>query len=133
MKKLLTFIFFAILINSLLYSQPGQIRKYEIFELKMKGPESGNPFIDVQLSAEFKFKNKTYYCEGFYDGEGMFKIPFMPDETGKWTYFTSSNVKYLDHAWEMTITPVKGTFNGRAQIPLPEKSYMAVRATAIIK
>ena len=34
-------------------------------------------------------------------------------------------------AWNMTITPVAGEFSGRAEIPLPGRPYVAVRATAI--
>lgn len=33
-------------------------------------------------------------------------------------------------AWNMTVTPVSGEFSGRAEIPLPGRPYVAVRATA---
>jgi len=34
-------------------------------------------------------------------------------------------------AWNMTVTPVSGEFSGRAEIPLPGRPYVAVRATVI--
>jgi len=34
-------------------------------------------------------------------------------------------------AWNMTVTPVSGEFSGRAEIPLPGRPYIAVRATVI--
>jgi hypothetical protein len=33
--------------------------------------------------------------EGFYDGDGVYRIRFMPDEIGEWTYSTFSNVAGL--------------------------------------
>ncbi|MDQ8737948.1 DUF5060 domain-containing protein [Paenibacillus sp. LHD-38] len=34
--------------------------------------------------------------EGFYDGNGVFRIRFMPDEIGVWRYMTSSSSPELD-------------------------------------
>ena len=72
------------------------VEQYEIFELTLKGPETGNPFTDVALNAEFKFKNRILKPEGFYDGNGMYKIRFMPDAVGEWSYITFSNIKELN-------------------------------------
>jgi hypothetical protein len=73
-----------------------EVEQYTIFELELKGPSAGNPFTEVQLSAEFRLMNRTLICEGFYDGDGIFRIRFMPDEPGNWTFITRSNVKELD-------------------------------------
>ncbi len=81
---------------SALYAQ-NEVAKWEVFEIALKGNNTGNPFIDTQLSAEFKHGEKIYRPYGFYDGDGIFKIRFMPDEEGVWTYTTSSNDKKLDH------------------------------------
>jgi hypothetical protein len=72
------------------------IEKWSIFELSLKGPESGNPFIDVSVSASFKYKNRELHVEGFYDGKGIYKLRFMPDTEGQWTYRTSSNCGELN-------------------------------------
>lgn len=80
----------------LVSGQKNEVHQYEIFELSLEGPKSGNPFLDVQLSAEFKLKNRTLFAEGFYDGDGKYKIRFMPDEEGVWKYTTSSNHAPMD-------------------------------------
>ena len=72
------------------------VEQWGIFELTLKGPAGGNPFVDVQLSAEFRLGGKTFEPTGFYDGDGAYKVRFMPDATGKWTYLTKSNRKELD-------------------------------------
>jgi len=70
--------------------------QWDIFELTLKGPSDGNPFADVKLSAEFRQKDKVFKPDGFYDGDGIYKVRFMPNATGKWTYVTKSNRDELD-------------------------------------
>src|ERR1700748_2854335 len=67
------------------------ICQYDIFEVSLKGPSSGNPFIDVQLKATFSLEHRTITVDGFYDGDGNYKIRFMPDAVGQWSYTTNSN------------------------------------------
>ena len=73
-----------------------ETEQWDIFELALNGPEGGNPFIDVKLSAEFKQRGRVFKPEGFYDGNGMYRIRFMPDTTGDWSYTTKSNRRELD-------------------------------------
>jgi len=79
-----------------LYGQDMTVEKWGIFELSLKGPSGGNPFVDVYLSAEFKQNSRVLELEGFYDGNDLYRIRFMPDELGEWTYTTKSNHKELD-------------------------------------
>ena len=73
-----------------------KIEKWGMFELVLQGPETGNPFKEVDLKATFKYKHRAVEVDGFYDGEGVYKIRFMPDKNGEWTYQTSSNCQELD-------------------------------------
>lgn len=73
-----------------------KIAKWDVFEITLKGSSLGNPFINTQLVAEFKNGNKIVKPEGFYDGDGVYKIRFMPEVEGTWTYTTSSNQSELD-------------------------------------
>ncbi|QJD88233.1 DUF5605 domain-containing protein [Cohnella herbarum] len=61
----------------------------------MKGPEEGNPFMDVDFSATFKRNESSIDVPGFYDGSGIYKIRFMPSELGVWSYETNSNCSEL--------------------------------------
>ncbi len=72
------------------------VEQYTVFELPLKGPSYGNPFLDVRISAEFSNLNRILTCEGFYDGGGIYKVRFMPDETGEWKYTIKSNLKEFD-------------------------------------
>ncbi|MFC2124970.1 DUF5060 domain-containing protein [Bacteroidota bacterium] len=75
---------------------PIDVEKWGMYEITLKGPVKGNPFHEVQLQATFTHANKEVRVDGFYDGEGIFKIRFMPDLDGEWKYITKSNNKKLN-------------------------------------
>jgi hypothetical protein len=67
------------------------IEKWDIFEISLTGPESGNPYLEVELSATFSQANRSITVPGFYDGDGTYRVRFMPDQEGSWSYVTRSN------------------------------------------
>ena len=73
-----------------------RVERWGTFEITLAGPASGNPFLDVKLAAQFRFRNRVVEAEGFYDGGGIYRIRFMPDELGDWSYTTTSNVAALN-------------------------------------
>ncbi len=76
--------------------QNGSTEKWGVFELTLAGPREGNPFVDVELAATFSYKNRRVGVEGFYDGDGTYKLRFMPDAVGEWRFTTQSNVPALN-------------------------------------
>ena len=70
--------------------------KWDVFELRLSGPAGGNPFLDVDLEAVFSFRSRAVRVPGFYDGEGSYRIRFMPDAEGAWSFVTRSNAPGLD-------------------------------------
>ncbi len=75
---------------------PAAVEQWGTFEITLNGTDKGNPFLDTQLSASFSNGHKNVSVAGFYDGKGQYKIRFMPDTVGNWTYITKSN------HWELT-------------------------------
>lgn len=72
------------------------VERWGSFEVQLEGPDSGNPFLEVELSAEFHQGGRKVPVAGFYDGDGVYKIRFMPDSVGNWTWTTRSNRPALD-------------------------------------
>jgi hypothetical protein len=72
------------------------VPRWEVFELALTGQATGNPFVDVELAAVFALGHRMVAVDGFYDGAGTYKVRFMPDEVGEWSYTTKSSVKELD-------------------------------------
>jgi hypothetical protein len=89
-------IFGALLCLSL--SAADRVERWGVFEIALTGPATGNPFVEVEVGAQFHYGygKRVVDVEGFYDGGGVYRIRFMPDETGDWSYKTTSNVAALN-------------------------------------
>jgi hypothetical protein len=74
----------------------GAVEQWGIFELSLKGPTAGNPFTEVDLTGRFTQGDRTVNVTGFYDGDGVYRIRFMPEQRGEWRYETKSNRPELD-------------------------------------
>jgi hypothetical protein len=72
-----------------------QVDQWGVFEASAKGPVSGNPFVDVTFAAKFTQGHRTVEVQGFYDGNGVYKVRFSPDMAGRWTYETAGSAKEL--------------------------------------
>jgi hypothetical protein len=83
-----------------------QVERWGVFEFQLKGPADGNPYLEVQLSAEFCCGDRRVTVTGFHDGDGMYRLRFSPDTDGEWQFMTRSNRAELDGQ--------KGTFTVHA-------------------
>jgi hypothetical protein len=72
------------------------VERWDFFEVELKGPSDGNPYSEVTLSAQFTHKHRTVIADGFYDGDGVYRIRFMPDTLGEWRYVTRSDTAELN-------------------------------------
>ncbi|SEJ30443.1 Protein of unknown function [Dyadobacter koreensis] len=77
-------------------AQTEAIERWDRFEVTFSGPQSGNPFDEVNLSADFSNGKEKVKVNGFYDGNGKYKIRFMPETLGEWRYKVTSNSKVLN-------------------------------------
>lgn len=93
------------------------VERWDVFELTLDGPSGGNPFTDVTFGAAFAMGNRKIACAGFYDGDGKYKVRFMPDEMGAWSYTTSSNRPELNgHAGNFQCTPAREGNHGPVRV-----------------
>ena len=98
MKKILLIIIFNFLISPFSTAQTLQkVEQWDRFELPLQYKYNGNSFTDIRLSAVFHNQDTSIAVSGFYDGDNIFRIRFMPVETGVWSYKTSSNIEVLNN------------------------------------
>jgi hypothetical protein len=71
------------------------VEQWGVFDRAFSGPATGNPFVDVEFSAQFTCGQQTVTVPGFYDGQGEYRIRFMPGSQGDCKYTTQSNCKVL--------------------------------------
>jgi hypothetical protein len=76
-------------------SDTNTVEQWGIYEIVLNGPTNGNPFVDVELSAVFDNGSQQISVPGFYDGDGVYRIRFMPETQGAWRYETHANVEVL--------------------------------------
>ncbi len=96
MRKLL-FICSSVLFLMFDVSAQNKVQKWDVFELTLNGPATGNPYMGSSLIGRFTNGDKVYEQEGFYNGNGVYIIRFMPDKEGAWTYVTTSNKSALNN------------------------------------
>ncbi|MBN1579994.1 MAG: DUF5060 domain-containing protein [Anaerolineae bacterium] len=72
------------------------VERWGRFEVSLEGPQDGNPFVDVEFGAILSYKHRTIDVDGFYDGDGVYRVRFMPDVEGTWCYRTRSNMAELN-------------------------------------
>lgn len=91
--------------------------QWGIFEIELEGPSSGNPFTEVEIGARFQYRNRVVPVDGFYDGDGRYKIRFSPDRVGTWTYTTSSSATELDgHTGSFEASPPSTENHGPVRV-----------------
>lgn len=101
------------------------VEKYKVFDLELSGTSQGNPFQDVQLTADFSNGIQKLTVKGFYKDQGKYGIRFMPQAEGNWTYETHSSDPQLDgQTGEFLCTPAAAGNHGRVCLKkdvLPKK------------
>ena len=96
------------------------VERWGLHEIELTGPDTGNPFLDVALTATFQHRNREVTVDGFYDGDGTYRIRFSPDQEGRWTYRTSSSAVELDGVTgHLTVTPPGPGNHGPVQVAGP--------------
>jgi len=93
------------------------VEQWGNFELTLHGPANGNPFLDVRVSARFYQEGNVTEAAGFYDGDGTYRVRFMPDRQGQWRYTTHSSATELDgKTGEFTVTPPTAKNHGPVHV-----------------
>ncbi|MDW6065895.1 DUF5060 domain-containing protein [Streptomyces sp. FXJ1.4098] len=99
-----------------------RVERWDVYELRLTGPQAGNPYQDVTFGADFRHRHRVVPVEGFYDGQGVYRVRFMPDRTGPWTYTTRSDAAELDgHSGELTCVAAGPGNHGPVRVSGPRR------------
>jgi len=63
-----------------------EIEKWDVLEISCEGACDGNPFVDYDITGFFSSKNENKTVKGFYDGDGIYKVRFMPSFTEEYSF-----------------------------------------------
>ena len=80
----------------MLQSYTEYVKRYGIAELVFRGPSEGNPFAEQWVKGTMAGQAEEKHAEGFYDGNGVYKLRFMP--SGEGTYEITAATSWGDEA-----------------------------------
>lgn len=101
------------------------VEKWGVFELSFLGKCDGNPYIDYSIKAEFSNKNEQIITDGFYDGDGIYRVRFMPSFTGEYSYRVWGNCLDGEKKGSFFVTPVKEESNNHGPVKVIHEHYLA--------
>ena len=93
------------------------VEQWGIYEIALAGPTNGNPFLDVGFAAQFSQQDASTRVAGFYDGDGIYRVRFMPPKQGHWRYRTTSSATQLnDKTGEFTVNAPSARNHGPVRV-----------------
>ena len=93
------------------------VEQWGTYEIVLEGPRSGNPYLSTRLSARFTRAGEMVSVPGFYEGNGIYKVRFMPPSAGEWRYETASDVPELNgRVGTCTATKPSGNNHGPVRV-----------------
>ena len=92
------------------------VERWCVFEVTVEGPTDGNPFVDYYIKGVFKGKNEEVEVDGFYDGEGIYKVRFMPSFEGDYSFKIHCNFGDKSYSGNYTVTPASENNHGPVRV-----------------
>ena len=92
------------------------VEKWGMLEMEAVGFTAGNPFTDYTVQGVFTGKNETVTVDGFYDGDGVYKVRFMPSFEGDYTYEISGSFSETVTKGSFTVTAPSANNHGPMRV-----------------
>lgn len=99
------------------------VEKWGVFEAEMPGKSEGNPFTDYTVRGTFKSKNETKTVDGFYDGNGIYRIRFMPSFEEAYTFCIKGS--FSEETFEGSFTATAPSENNHGPVRVSHRYHLA--------
>jgi hypothetical protein len=86
---------------------PKETERWDVFEVSSHGKTEGNPFVDYTISCTFTCSYEQVTVSGFYDGDGVYKVRFMPSFEGQYSFLMQGNFADQPFEGEFTVTKAR--------------------------
>mgnify|MGYP001042621603 CR=1 FL=1 len=67
------------------------VERWGLFEVRCQGISEGNPFTEHRITGHFTGEKERVSVDGFYDGDGVYRVRFMPSFEGKYSFRIEGN------------------------------------------
>ncbi|MCX7657901.1 MAG: DUF5605 domain-containing protein [Oscillospiraceae bacterium] len=98
------------------FEYPKTVEKWCPITISAKGREDGNPFTDYFIEGIFESKNETVHVKGFYDGDGFYRVRFMPSFTGKYKFTVRGNFAAKEFSGTFEVSPPSSQNHGPVRV-----------------
>lgn len=85
-----------------------QVERWGMLEVSCQGPAEGNPFVDHHIQGVFTGEKETVKTDGFYDGDGVYKVRFMPSFEGSYRFTISADFLEKEETGSFVSLPAGG-------------------------
>lgn len=92
------------------------VEKWGVFEVSVSGKTDKNPFVDYDIQGTFAGKNETVTTDGFYDGNGVYKVRFMPSFEGEYTYKITGSFSDREETGSFVVTAPSENNHGPVRV-----------------
>lgn len=90
--------------------------KWGVFEISTDGPQEGNPFTEHSVKAVFTGKSEEVTVYGFYDGNGIYKVRFMPSFEGLYSFILTADFLTEELSGSFLVTAAQGNNHGPVRV-----------------
>ena len=92
------------------------VERWGLLELSLPGRTGGNPFTDYEIRGRFTGEKEDVTVSGFYDGNGIWKIRFMPSFSGVYRYTVSGTFAEAESSGFFTVMEPSAGNHGPVRI-----------------
>ncbi len=93
-----------------------QVERWDVQEIVLRGKSDKNPFVDYNIFGCFTGKNEKVTVDGFYDGDGIYKVRFMPSFEGEYTFKVAGTFADEGAEGEFAVTPATEGNHGPVRV-----------------
>ncbi|MCM1127786.1 MAG: DUF5605 domain-containing protein [Lachnospiraceae bacterium] len=90
--------------------------RWGIFEISITGKTEGNPFTDYTVWGEFTGGREQVRVRGFYDGNGVYRVRFMPMYEGHYRYKVTGTFSEENYEGDFLVVPAMEGNHGPVRV-----------------
>ena len=92
------------------------VERWGVWEAAFPGKTAGNPFTDYEIHGEFTGENETAAVSGFYDGDGVYRMRFMPSFPGVYRYAVAGSFSDQTYTGEFHVREAAAGNHGPVRV-----------------
>ncbi len=92
------------------------VEKWGLFEFSAEGRTDGNPFTECTITARFESGSECKTVSGFYDGNGVYRVRFMPSFEEAYKFTVEGSFSDSSYCGEFTVLPPSENNHGQVLV-----------------